>query len=83
MNDMELLIILLLFNALEDDTLSFLKVLATKFAPVLRWNGNDVLKVRRYLSATISIPPCPKTNFFVNNPGKLCNNLDKQNPKMG
>jgi len=27
MNDMELLIILLLFNALEDDELSFLKVI--------------------------------------------------------
>jgi len=69
MNYMELLIILLLFNALEDNKGSFLKVIATKFAPVLCWNGNSVLKVRRYLSASISIPPCTKPNFFVNNPG--------------
>jgi len=44
-------------------------MMAAKLAPVLRWNENGVLKVQKYLSASISIPPCPKPNFFVNNPG--------------
>lgn len=43
--------------------------MTAKFAPVLRWTGNGVLKVQKYLSASISIPPCPQSNFFVNNLG--------------
>jgi len=42
---------------------------AAKFARVLRWTENGLLKVQKYLSVTISTPPCPQPNFFVNNPG--------------
>ncbi len=33
--------------------------IASKFAHVLRWAKNGLLKVQLYLSATIFIPPCP------------------------
>ncbi|WP_170864285.1 hypothetical protein [Fodinibius roseus] len=44
--------------------------MAAKFAPVLRCNEKGVLKAGKYLSASIFIPPCPKSDFFVNNPGR-------------
>ena len=64
MNDMELLIILLLFNALEDDTLSFLKVVATKFASVLRWNENGVLQGTKVPLRLHFHSALPKTKFL-------------------
>jgi len=44
---------------------------ASKFARMLRWTGNSLLKVREYLSAAIFTPPCSQPNFFVNNPGSF------------
>jgi len=68
MNYMKLLIILLLFNALEDDKLSFLKVINNSCeicsCAALEWK----MACPRYEGTSpppFSIPPCPKPNFFV------------------
>ena len=53
----------------KNNFLSTYCLLAAKFSCGLRCLENGLLNVLRYVSATISLTPCPQPNFLVNNTG--------------